>query len=322
MVRDQYPEHPIGYFMQGVASWMMTRGSQGVGASEDSLLAGMKRSTEISKEYVNEYPDDAYGWLIYGMSLGAQARVDLARSRWLAAAVHGLRGIRRVQKAEDLNPDLPDLKLAMGAFHYYVGMSGGLLKTAAGLVGLRGTKEEGLEELTYAVENGIYGTPQAQDILVYIYGYLENRVPEALALAEEMTATYYNNPYYRVMEADLYIASGNLPAAEETVDAIPPMLIGIAPFYLVEYQNKMLYLRGLLHYHDANYEEAISSLNQYLEQNVEEYDFHATNTRLHLGKSYWQLGRESQARQYLQEVAESDISTRMKAEAQRLLEET
>ncbi len=319
ILRNQYPEHPIGYFMDGVAAWMNTRGTHGVKPSEDTLLTRMRSSAEISKAYVQNHPSDEYGWLIYGMSLGAQARVDLARKHWLQAAIHGLKGIRRIQKAEEINPDLPDLQLALGAFHYYVGMSGPLLKTAAGILGLSGTKEEGLAELQFAVNNCRYGTPQAKDILVYVYGYLEDRVPEALQLAEELSATYPKNPYYLALEADLHFAKEQVTEAEEAMTAIPPLLAEVDTFYVEEYENKLMYLRGLLNYHQGDYEESIVLLNRYIHENVDEYDLHAVNAELYLGKSYQRLHQMIPARRYFVSVSKSDVPTRMKAEARELL---
>ncbi len=319
VVKTQYPDHPIGYFMDGVAAWMITRGTHGVKPSEDTLLIRMKSSADISKEYVQDNPNDEYGWLIYGMSLGAQARVDLARKHWLQAAIHGLKGIRRIQKAEEINPDLPDLQLALGAFHYYVGMSGPLLKTAAGILGLSGTKEEGLAELQFAVNNCRYGTPQAKDILIYVYGYLEDRLPEALQLAEELSETYPQNPYYRALEADLHFALEQIPEAEAAMASMPPLLADVDTFYVEEYENKLVYLRGLQNYHQGDYQEGIRLLNRYIHDNIDEYDLHAVNAELYLGKSYQRLNQMMSARRYFVSVSKSDVPTRMKAEARELL---
>lgn len=320
-VQEQYPNHPSGYFMQGVAAWMIVRGTQGVHASEDTLLARMKQSAEISKAYVKDHPRDEFGWLFYGMSLGAQARVDLAREHWLKAAIHGYKGIRKIQKAENLNPDLPDLKLALGAFHYYVAMSGPLLKAAAGIIGLSGTREEGLQELEYAVKYGRYGPPQANEILIYIYGYLEDQVPKAIRITEQMESEYPRSPYYVTLNSDLHFSLGETAIGSREISILRPMIAGLDTFYAEEYSNKLVYLMGLQSYYQGDYTTAITLLDRYILENVDEYDFHAINAQLFIGKSYQHLNEPDKARDYFEEVAGGDMPNRMKTEAEQLLKQ-
>lgn len=320
-IQREYPNHPAGYFMEGAAAWMMVRGTHGVHASEDTLLARMKQSAEISKTYVKDHPRDAFGWLFYGMSLGAQARVDLARQHWLKAAIHGYKGIRRIQKAEKINPDLPDLQLALGAFHYYVAMSGPLLKTAAGIIGLNGTREEGLQELEYAAQHGRYGPPQANEILIYIYGYLEDQVPKAVRLTERMESEYPRSPYYVALTADLQFSLGKTVPAGRAIDALQPMIATLDTFYADEYKNKVVYLQGVQAFHRGELSRAIALLNRFLRDNVDEYDFLAINAQLTIGKCYQGLDQPDKARVYYREVAGGDMPNRMKSEAERLLEQ-
>lgn len=320
-VQSQYPRHPAGYFLEGAAAWMMVRGTHGVHASEDTLLARMQESAEISRAYVKDHPGDAFGWLFYGMSLGAQARVDLARQHWLQAAVHGYKGIRRIKKAEKLNPDLPDLRLAMGAFHYYVGMSGPVLKAAAGIIGLSGTREEGLQELEYAAQHGRYGPPQANEILMYIYGYLEDQVPKAVHITKQMETEYPRSPYYVALTADLQFSLGETEQAGGAIETLQPMIATLDTFYAEEYQNKVVYLQGLQSYHRGEFSRAVTLLDRFLRDNVDEYDFFAINAQLTIGKCYQRLDQPVKARIYYREVAGGDMPNRMKTEAEQLLEQ-
>lgn len=319
-VTERYPEHPAGPLLIGVADWMIVRGTHGVEASEETLLVRIDEAAKLCEPYVEAHPGDPYGWLLYGMSLGIQARVDLARKHWVKAAVHGYSGIQKVKKAEELAPNLADTKLAMGAFHYYVGMSGALLKTAARIIGLHGTREEGKAELTRAANHGRYGHPEANSILMYIDGYLEDNVPAALARAESLTAVYSGSPYYWAMRGDFEYAVGDTTAGKASLDTLQKLIPGLDRFYQEEFGNKVTYLRGLQLFARDESRSAIDCLQVYLSNNVDEYDFHGINANLVIGRAYLQLGERHQAEQYLDKVTSEDIPSRMRTEAKKVLQ--
>ncbi|MBS1270928.1 MAG: hypothetical protein MAGBODY4_00056 [Candidatus Marinimicrobia bacterium] len=319
-VMDQYPAHPAGSLLFGVADWMLVRGTHGVTASEETLLVRIQEAAELCKPYVQKNPDDVYGWLLYGMSLGIQARVDLARKHWIAGAIHGYRGITKVKKAEQLDSELADVQLAMGAFHYYVGMSGALLQTVSRLFGLHGTMEQGRKELQHAAENGRYGSQEAWSILMYINGYLEDHVQEALKISRRLTSEFPNSPYYWAMRGDFEFALGDTMAAKNTLDSLRELIPGLDRFYQLEYGNKATYLSGLLAFHRQYYQDAIALLQQYIDENIDEYDFHGLNARIIAGKSYLELNRPDEAQVHFREVAAEQIPSRMRSEARQMLQ--
>lgn len=317
----QHPEHPAGYLLLGVAKWDYARGAVGIPASEDTLLVTMKRAAEIAKPYADKHPMDPYAWLLYGMSLGIQARVDLARSKWIPAALHGYHGIRQIKKAQKLAPELPDLQIALGAFHYYVGLSGPLLKFGASLVGLKGTEEQGRAELQVAADHGRYVWPEANNILGYLYGYLEDRVPKGLTYTDTLITSFPANPYVWSICADLQLALGDTLNALQSMEQIKSIIPHLTPVYHEEYLNKMTYLSGLMEFYRKNYEQSVDSLSYYLDHKLEEYDVHAENAQLFLGKNYSRMGESDKAVFWFREVTKWDIPTRMGSEAKQSLEQ-
>ena len=306
--------------MYGIADWMYVRGTQGVVASEETLLVRIQRAAKICKPYADAHPDDVYGWLLYGMSLGIQARVDLARKHWIDGAIHGYRGIAKEKNAEHLSPEMADVQLAMGTFHYYVGMSGALLRTASRLMGLHGTTEQGRRELQYAAENGRYGSQEALGILMYITGYLENGVPEALAMAETLTKTYPESPYYWAMQGDLSYTLGDTLSGNESLDSLRRLIPGLDIYYQREYGNKVTYLLGVQAFKRGEYRRCIRFLEEYVDQNTDEYDFHGLNAQILLGRAYINLGKPAKGKRSLMEVANDQIPSRLRYEAEHILE--
>ena len=318
-VIEHSPEHPVGYYLEGVASWMYERGVHGIPPSEDTLLARMEHTAAVAKRYTKDYPEDPYGFLIFGMAQGTRARVDLARSKWIRTVVHGYEGIRLIQRAADIEPDIPDLQMAFGAFHYYVGMSGWLTRAAASLVGLSGTRPEGKAELEFAAKHSRYAAPEAHGILLFVNGYLEDSLSVALTYAEHLNTHYPGNPYYWSLRGDLEFAAGNAGATERSVEKIRKILPDLHLYDRKNYRTKVTYLEGLLAYHRGEYRLAGDYLKTYLEEGIEEYDFLALNAQLYLGKCSLKLNNIEKARGYFARVADEQIPGRIRQEARTMI---
>lgn len=317
----QYPEHPAGHVLLGVARWEYTRGTVGIIASDDTLLRGMNRSAGIAKNYVKAHPKDPYGWLLYGMALGIQARVDLGRSHWVSAAIHGYKGIRKIKHAQNLAPDLPDLQIALGAFHYYVALAGPLLKVAAGIIGLSGNQEQGKTELRYAARHGRYVSPEAKNILTYIYGYLEDSLSVALTFSDTMSQEFPGSPYNWAIRSDLEYAAGDTITGSISLRHVQQLIPSLNRYYKEEYHKKNIYLEGVKAYHSQNYQHSIQLLQKYLEFHFEEYDLFQDSAELLLGKNYRALNENNNASAWFKKVLKRDIPTRMQREARLRLDE-
>jgi len=320
-VIKHHPGHPAAYYLSGVTAWMQQRGLRGIPPSEDTLLARMKRTAKIAKSYTSDHPEDPYGYLMHGLAQGTRARVDLARQHWLKAVVHGYEGIHLIQKAADINGNIPDLQMAFGAFHYYVGMSGWLTRVAASLVGLSGNTREGKAELRYAAEHSRYATPEAHGILLFINGYLEDSLHVALLHAETLNQKYPGNPYYQALRGDLEFAAGNPQETQHCIWRLQEIIPELGPYDQKNYRAKVTYLRGLLAYEQSRYATAIPLLESYLKKGIDEYDFFALNAKLYLGKCYLKQEEDQQARKYFSAVADEKIPGRIREEARRLLNE-
>jgi len=317
----QYPAHPAGHVLLGVARWEYTRGTVGIIASDDTLLREMNRSAGIAKDYVKAHPRDPYGWLLYGMALGIQARVDLGRSHWVSAAVHGYKGIRKIKHAQDLAPDLPDLKIALGAFHYYVALAGPLLKVAAGIIGLSGNQEQGKTELRFAAHHGRYVSPEAKNILTYIYGYLEDSLSVALTFSDTVIQEFPGSPYNWAIRSDLEYAAGDTTTGGIALRRVQQLIPSLDRYYKKEYHKKSVYLEGVRAYHRKKYRRSIQRLQKYLEFHFEEYDLFQDSAELLLGKNYRALNENNTARAWFKKVLKRDIPTRMQREARHRLDE-
>jgi len=320
-VVEDYPNHPVGYLLTGVADWMLVRGTGGIPASEETLIHHMDITIGVAEKYTTKHQEDPYGWLLYGMAQGIKARVDLARSHWFDAVIHGYRGITKVKRAQQLAPDLPEVKLAMGAFHYYVGMSSTFIQAAARLLGLHGTTAQGKAELEYAMSHARYSTPEVKSILLYINGYLEDHTAAALSYAASLTKNYPDSPYYWTLRADMEFAQHDTSAAIQSTRKVEGLLPRINRYYQVEFRHKIVYLQGQLQYYREHYSAAINLLNTYIAEDIGEYDLHSVNAQLIIAKSYQKSGFTTKARDTFAQVANTPIPTRMQAEAKVRLQE-
>ncbi len=316
-----YPKHPAGYVLLGVARWEYIRGTQGIPPSEDTLLTEMNRAAELAKIYTTSHPRDPYGWLVYGMALGIQSRVDLARSHWVKAAIHGYKGIQQIKHAQALAPNLPDLQIALGAFHYYLELSSPLLKFAAGIIGFSGNQHQGKTELLIAATRGRYVWPEANNILTYIDGYLEDSVSTALRYSDTMIRDFPESPYIWMIRADMEYTIGDTVSGNTALNRVQHLLPTLDKFYKQEYHKRLVYLKGIRAFYRHHYQDSIELLKQYLNFDFGEYDVNEDNSELIIGKSYLALGDREKAQNWLEKVLHRDIPTRMQSEARQILDE-
>jgi predicted Zn-dependent protease len=154
---------------------------------------------------------------------------------------------------------------------------------------------------------------------MYIYGYFEDNIDEALILARELTAEFPGSPYYWTMRADLEFAADQYDNAKRSMDTLKDLLPTLSAFSRDEFEGKYLYLTGLYSHHQGNCQSAVAILTKYLKENADEYDFHDINAELIIGRCHEEMLLVQKASHQYKLVANSELPTRMKMEAERAL---
>ena len=161
-----------------------------------------ERAIAAADDWARKAPTRAEAWFAVGAAYGARAQWRVERQQRLAAARDGKRIKNALERALALDPLLPDARFGIGLYHYYA---------AVAPVGLRmfrwvlllpgGNRQEGLQQIISAYEQGEVIRGEAAHQLHLIYLWYEDRAADALALVRALQQRYPRNPLFVINEA-------------------------------------------------------------------------------------------------------------------------
>lgn len=104
------------------------------------------------------------------------------------------------------HPEHGDAYLALGLYNYYVDIAPNFIKVLRVLLFLpAGSRSEGMKQLERAAREGSLFAPLADGALADIYGSIEGRLPEAIAIGERLVRRFPGNAELRFDLADRYM---------------------------------------------------------------------------------------------------------------------
>ncbi len=139
-----------------------------------------------------------------GLLATKQALVDKA---WFTALRSGLAAYDDSNQVLKLNPSFSDAKLVVGIYNYVVGSLPWLIRVAAFLATIHGSKSKGLALIRQAVDGGGEASVDARTTLG-LFLAREHQYKKALELTEWLSAAYPRNFLFAISRADLLKSSG------------------------------------------------------------------------------------------------------------------
>ena len=187
------------------------------------LLSQLAR-VQVDESLEDSFERDADAFIEAASTRYAQSRDDSEALFYLAQA-HMVRGTFRASSNQGLwgaardaaraksyseqylkaHPEHGDAYFTIGLYNYYVGIAPTFLKVLRVLLFLPGgNRTTGLRQLERAAKTGNLFAPMAEAILGNIYGELEGRLSDGIAIGERLTARYPGNALMRISLAQLY----------------------------------------------------------------------------------------------------------------------
>jgi len=122
----------------------------------------------------------------------------------LKAVLTGKKCQKHLEKALKLDPMRVDGLLSLGGFHYVADNAPKSLASFKALLGISGTKAQGLAELNKSLTQQHPFYYDTQYIFVYLYADLEKNFPEALNALSVMEKEFPENPEFKFRRARIY----------------------------------------------------------------------------------------------------------------------
>ena len=193
-LQTMYPDHPVGYLLEAESYWWEAQADPENKAIENAYYAAQKSAAEKGLDALKQNKYARIETLSYlASSYGSLARFQLTRKNAYYSALRaGMKALRYARQVDQIDPNYYDVYAGLGAYNYFTAVLPTVIKPFAFLIGVRGQKDLGLEQLRIAMDKSRHSRTEAK-IVYYAVLLQEKRYPEALRLLEELTAEFPHN---------------------------------------------------------------------------------------------------------------------------------
>ena len=197
---EQNPDFPIALFGKTMIEWSRFEYEYEKSSPEQAkkFEATLASAIEGIENWLKNNQPDAYAYLALGGVYGIKGRFELANRSYISAYFTGKKGLRYMNKAFKLDPQMYDALLGEGVYQYYAGTLPAVVKILAKLV-ISGNADKGIEYLNLVKDKGRFSADSAKLLLVEIAIESDkyHNPPLAREYISEIIAKYPKNPLYR-----------------------------------------------------------------------------------------------------------------------------
>ena len=255
-ILSRYPGQPYGYFGLAMSQWGRLEYQHEESSSELAALYAKKTDEAIVKgeDWIATHPNDAHAHLCVGGIYGLRSRLALMKHSWLSAYFSGKKGLKHMNMAIALDPQLYDAYLGPGMYEYYTGTLPTVVRWLAKIL-VSGNAAKGIEYLKLVKDKGHYTSTAAKLLLIEIYTQTGSKYAnpkQALDWANELRQQYPNHPMLHFVqivclhesgkyadvraEAQEYLRRINTGVPDYRAEYLPRALTALATSYLAEKQ--------------------------------------------------------------------------------------
>ncbi|MBD8487728.1 tol-pal system protein YbgF [Echinicola sp. CAU 1574] len=307
VMRYSYPEHPLPYFLMGLAQWWKIIPDIENKKHDAIFLRFMEETIEKAEVMFDEDPNNKEAAFFLAAAYGFKGRLLSERESWTATALAGKNALKYMEMSKGEEELSPELLLGDALFNYFsvwIPENYPLMKPVMALFP-KGDKVLGLRQLEEVANNAFYARVEAQYFLFRLYASEERKPYEALQITEYLHHKYPNNPYFhRFYARQLYAVGRVEQAKDESLEILKRIDDGqlgyesnsgrYAAFFTAQYYSRMNNLNEAKKY----YRQTID-FGEESESQESGYYLYAL---LHLGKIAAAENNKKEAEEYLKKV--------------------
>jgi hypothetical protein len=169
---------------------------------------------------IRQNPSDKNAFFARGYAKGMHAAfITLADHKFAAAAHQGLQARNDSEAVLKLDPQYADAKMAIGLQQFAVASLPRFLRMIVGIVGVSGSKEQGLNLLRESAAHGVVTGVESRTALSLFLRH-DARYPEALVVQRGLADQYPHDYLFRIEVANLMKDSGQGMVAVHEYEAV------------------------------------------------------------------------------------------------------
>ena len=312
-------KHPLIPFLTTTLLWQKSQTEEGYKESYIKLKESFKESIDIYKELIKEYPNNAEYYLYLGSSYGLLARIELAHGHWFKALIPTLEGYSLIKKSFEMDNYLYDSYTPMGMSIYYTCMSKPFIKFCAKIVGLDMDCSKSIEYLEYGSEKSYYSWIEANNILSYIYIYLDRDYDKGLDKSAILVDRFPDHPYFPFLEADAILRMKKWKQYKEKRPNLLRFTKHQSKIIADECGAKLDYMDAYYNFEMKEYNHTIKLTTRIIENYSMEFDWLLGLSYLLRAKTYIEIDEIYKAKKDLKVVSKMDFKFPEIEEAKYLL---
>ena len=299
------PNYPIALFGKTMIEWARFEYEfeKSNPAQTEIFEKAITSSIAGIKEWLKTNQGAAQDYLALGGVYGVKARFELANRRYVRAYFSGKKGIKYMNKAARLSPEMYDAYLGEAIYQYYAGTLPAVVKILAKLVG-SADAQKGIDYLNLIKEKGKFSADTAKLLLVEISIHNEKYYNPQLAarLIAEVHQKYPQNPLFEFVGIITDYENKNF---EKVISSAKTFLskIGKEPFYKEIYIARTYSAMGTAYMAQALWNEAAKMFEESIKAtSKQEMSRWQMNNLLRLAEVYDILGKRDKAVQIYKDI--------------------
>ena len=218
-LKFKHPEHPMPYFLLGLAEWWKIMPNMDDKQYDDKFLAYMDSTIEKAEAMKEGSKKNVEACFFLSAAYGFKGRLHSERHNWSRATSAGKSALDYLQKnREDSAATFgPEFLFGDGLFNYYSIWIHENYKWLRPVLAFfpKGDKAQGIAQLEQVSRNAFYTRVEAQYFLARIYYGDENQPQKAYPILQYLSKTYPDNAYFQRTFARLSYSEGHLQEAED-----------------------------------------------------------------------------------------------------------
>jgi tetratricopeptide (TPR) repeat protein len=285
---------------------------------ERRLRQAIDRAAAAANALLDRNPENLEALYQLGVAYGTLSTFEaLAKESYRAANSAGSRAREIHVDLLRKDPSFNDARLTVGAYDYAVGSLPWIVRVLAGVVGIRGDKEEGIQQLEWAAELGKRARTNARMVLVVVYNR-EKRYDESLALLEELHESYPRNYLIEIAIGGVHERTKRWTSAIRVYESVLAKIDGGIDDYDRFERAPVTFRLAEAHVHGERFMESVPIFERVI-RDPESSDGLRCRSHLWSGRILQDRDQEPRAAEHFRAIQQLDCSSNQKREARRYL---
>jgi hypothetical protein len=257
-LRYRYPNHPMPYFLMGLAEWWKMVPNTDDTRYDARCLALMDTCITIAEKLYDQQENKIEPSFFLAAAYAFKGRIHSERKHWSRATFAGKNALKYMEKCQGKSELSPELLFGEGLFNYFaqwIPDNYPLLKPILWLFP-KGNKQQGIQQLEKVSNYGFYTRTEARYFLLQIYGY-ENQYAKSYDLAKYSAQMYPDNPYFeRYLLRSAFVRGYTEEATKLASDILAKIDRGQTGYEAVSGRNAAYVLAYYHYYHHKDFAKA------------------------------------------------------------------